>query len=130
MREAGSRAGPLTLAAGLAPFFLAIFGTGTNLFIVVPLLPAIRHDFPVAGAADLGQFLVSAYALPYALLAPALGPLSDRVGRVPIMVGGMALLGLAAIISAWAPTLAVLAAARAGAGIAAPPFSPSSYPPI
>ncbi len=127
MREAGSRAGPLTLAAGLAPLFLGIFAIGTNLFIVVPLLPAIRHDFPVAGAADLGQFLVSAYALPYALLAPVLGPLSDRVGRVLIMVGGMTLLGLAAIISAWAPTLAVLAAARAVAGIGAALFTPAAY---
>jgi predicted MFS family arabinose efflux permease len=127
MREAGSRGGPLTLAAGLAPLVLGIFAIGTNLFIVVPLLPAIRHDFPVAGAADLGQLLVSAYALPYALLAPALGPLSDRVGRVPIMVGGMALLGLAAIISAWAPTLAVLAAARGVAGIGAALFTPAAY---
>src|SRR5260370_39693331 len=124
MREAGSRAGPLTLAAGLAPLFLGIFAIGTNLFIVVPLLPAIRHDFPVAGAADLGQFLVSAYAL---LLAPALGPLSDRVGRVPIMVGGMALLGLAATISARAPTLAGLAAARGVAGIGAALFTPAAH---
>ncbi len=115
------------LAAGLAPLFLGIFAIGTNLFIVVPLLPAIRHDFPVAGAADLGQFLVSAYALPYALLAPLLGPLSDRVGRVPIMVGGMTLLGLAAIISAWAPTLLVLAAARGVAGIGAALFTPAAY---
>jgi predicted MFS family arabinose efflux permease len=127
MLEARARPAPLTLATELAPLFLGIFAIGTNLFIVVPLLPAIRHDFHVAAAGDLGQFLVSAYALPYALLAPALGPLSDRVGRRPVMVAGLTCLGLAAILSAWAPTLTVLAAARGAAGIGAALFTPAAY---
>ncbi len=117
----------LSLAAELAPLSLGIFAIGTNLFIVVPLLPAIRRDFPVVATGDLGQLLVSAYALPYALLAPALGPLSDRVGRVRVMAAGLTLLGLAAAISAWAPSVVVLAAARAMAGIGAALFTPAAY---
>jgi len=118
----------LSLAAELAPLALGIFAIGTNLFIVVPLLPAIRRDFPAVAAGDLGQLLVSAYALPYALLAPALGPLSDRLGRVRVMVVGLTLLGLAAAISASAaPSLAVLAAARGIAGIGAALFTPAAY---
>lgn len=118
----------MSLAAELAPLALGIFAIGTNLFIVVPLLPAIRRDFPAVAAGDLGQLLVSAYALPYALLAPALGPLSDRLGRVRVMVVGLTLLGLAAAISASAaPSLAVLAAARGIAGIGAALFTPAAY---
>ena len=121
------RSRALSLAAELAPLSLGTFAIGTNLFIVVPLLPAIRRDFPVAAAGDLGQLLVSAYALPYALLAPALGPLSDRVGRGRVMAAGLTLLGLAAAISAWAPSLVVLAAARSVAGIGAALFTPAAY---
>ena len=125
--ESPFRPRALSLAAELAPVSLGIFAIGTNLFIVVPLLPAIRGDFPVVATGDLGQLLVSAYALPYALLAPALGPLSDRVGRVPVMAAGLTLLGLAAAIFAWAPTVVVLAAARGMAGIGAALFTPAAY---
>lgn len=125
--ESPFRPRALSLAAELAPLSLGIFAIGTNLFIVVPLLPAIRRDFPAVATGDLGQFLVSAYALPYALLAPALGPLSDRLGRVRVMAAGLTLLGLAAAISAWAPSLAVLAAARGMAGIGAALFTPAAY---
>lgn len=52
----------------LAPLFLGTFAIGTDLFIVVPLLPAIRRDFPSASVSDLGQFLVGAYAPTHALL--------------------------------------------------------------
>lgn len=111
----------------LAPLFLGIFAIGTNLFIVVPLLPAIRHDFPGAGLSDLGLVLVGAYALTYALLAPALGPISDRVGRMPVIAAGMAVVAIASIAAALSPSLALLAAARAAAGIGAALFTPAAY---
>jgi predicted MFS family arabinose efflux permease len=125
--ESPFRPRALSLAAELAPLSLGIFAIGTNLFIVVPLLPVIRLDFPVVATGDLGQLLVSAYALPYALLAPVLGPLSDRMGRVRVMAAGLILLGLAAGISAWAPSVVVLAAARGMAGIGAALFTPAAY---
>jgi predicted MFS family arabinose efflux permease len=111
----------------LAPLFLGIFAIGTNLFIVVPLLPAVQRDFPGASVSDLGQFLVGSYALTYALLAPALGPISDRVGRVPVIRAGMAMLAIATIASALSPSLTVLAAARAAAGIGAALLTPATY---
>ncbi len=111
----------------LARLFLGIFAIGTNLFIVVPLLPAIRQDFPHENISDIGQFLVSAYALPYALLAPALGPASDRLGRRPIIAAGLALLGLSAVAAAFAPTLFMLGLARAAGGIGASLFTPATY---
>jgi predicted MFS family arabinose efflux permease len=111
----------------LASPFLGIFAIGTNLFVVVPLLPAIRQEFPVASVSDLGQLLVSAYALPYALLAAVLGPASDRVGRVPAMAVGLAALGLSALLAALAPSPLALALARATAGTGAALFTPAAY---
>src|SRR5215472_10935696 len=111
----------------LAPLFLGIFAIGTNLFIVVPLLPAIRQDFPGTSVSNLGQFLVGSYALTYALLAPALGPISDRVGRVPVIWAGMVVLVIATTASALSPSPTLLAAARAAAGIGAALFTPAAY---
>ena len=111
----------------LAPLFLGIFAIGTNIFIVVPLLPSIRKDFPGESISELGQFLVGAYALTYAILAPALGPISDRIGRLPLIRAGMALLTIATVASAVAPGVAFLAGARAAAGIGAALFTPAAY---
>jgi DHA1 family inner membrane transport protein len=111
----------------LAPLFLGVFAIGTNLFIVVPLLPAIRQDFSSASVSDLGQYLVGAYALTYALLAPALGPISDRVGRMPVMAAGMTVVAIATMAAALSPGPALLAAARAAAGIGAALFTPAAY---
>ena len=111
----------------LAPLFLGIFAIGTNLFIVVPLLPAIRQDFPGTSISNLGQFLVVTYALTYALLALALGPISDRVGRVPVIRAGIGVLTIATTASALSPSPTLLAAARAAAGIGAALFTPAAY---
>ena len=115
------------LPVELAPLFLGIFAIGTNLFIVVPLLPAIRRDFPTASVSDLGGVLVGAYALSYALLAPALGPISDRVGRVPVMRAGIAVLVIGTTASALSPSPTLLASARAAAGMGAALFTPAAY---
>jgi MFS transporter, DHA1 family, inner membrane transport protein len=111
----------------LAPLFLGIFAIGTNVFIVVPLLPAIRHDYPGVSVSELGQFLVGAYSLTYALLAPVLGPISDRAGRVSVIRAGMAVLAIATLASALAPSPALLAGARAAAGVGAALFTPAAY---
>ncbi len=111
----------------LAPLFLGIFAIGTNVFVVVPLLPAIRQDFPGESVGELGQFLVGTYSLSYALLALFLGPVSDRVGRLPVIRAGMAVLAIATIASALAPSPPLLAGARAAAGVGAALFTPAAY---
>jgi predicted MFS family arabinose efflux permease len=111
----------------LVPLFLGIFAIGTNIFIVVPLLPSILVDFPGESVSQLGQFLVGTYSLTYALLAPALGPISDRIGRATVIRAGMAVLTVATIASALAPSPGLLAVARAAAGVGAALFTPAGY---
>ncbi len=111
----------------LAALSVGIFAIGTNLFVVVPLLPAIRQEFPVASVSEMGLLLVSAYGLPYALLAPALGPVSDRVGRTSVMAAGLAGLTLSALVAAFSPGPPLLALARAMGGVGAAVFTPAAY---
>jgi MFS family permease len=99
---------------GLRLLQLAAFFSSFDRFAVAPMLVTI--------AASLGASLAgvaataSLYYLLYGVMQPVWGMLSDRLGRVSVM--RLTLFGavFAGVISALAPNLAVLAAARALAG--------------
>ncbi|WP_436528077.1 MFS transporter [Actinoplanes sp. HUAS TT8] len=77
------------------------------------------------GASDL-IWIVDAYVLAFAgLLIPA-GALGDRIGRKGVLIAGLALFGLANLISAHAPNVAVLQAGRALGGVAAALAQPAT----
>jgi DHA1 family bicyclomycin/chloramphenicol resistance-like MFS transporter len=67
------------------------------------------------------QLTFSGFVLTYGALQLVYGPLSDRHGRRPLMLGGLALAGIASVAGAFAPTIELLVAARVvqGAGCAA-----------
>jgi MFS family permease len=77
-----------------------------NLYL--PALPLVQQDF-AAGVSEV-QFTVSLSLLGLGLLL--LGPLSDRFGRRPCLLGGLGVFALGSAIAALAPNLAVMAAAR------------------
>ncbi len=99
---------------GLLLLQFAAFFSSFDRFVVAPMLVTI--------AAALGASLASVaataslYYLLYGLMQPVWGILSDRLGRVRVM--RLTLFGatLAGVLSAFAPNLAVLIAARALAG--------------
>ncbi len=81
----------LTLACVLITIFLDMLGYG----IILPVLPELIGQLSggsVAQAAVIGGYLVFAYSLMQFLFGPALGNLSDRFGRRPIIL--IALAGL------------------------------------
>src|SRR5215203_6397909 len=100
--------GPLRLLRAAA--FLSNF----DRFTVAPMLVTIAADLRVSLAQV--AIVASLYYLLYGLMQPVWGMLSDRLGRVQVMQ--LTLFGavFAGVISALAPNLAVLAAARALAG--------------
>ncbi len=101
------------------------FALALNLNVLAPLLPDIARAFD-ASPETLG-LLSAMYAVPQALGAPLLGPLSDRWGRRRMMLlalGGFTLAGFAAAL---APTLAWLAVARVLAGLASSIYVPAAY---
>lgn len=103
------------------PFLFALslccFAAALIIRIVDPLVPEIARDF----AAQPGTIalLASAFAFPYALGQPVLGPLGDAIGKARIIQGCLIILACALALSAIAPTPETLFAARIAAGLAA-----------
>jgi MFS transporter, DHA1 family, multidrug resistance protein len=93
-------------------WLLALFAfSGTlGMHIFVPALPSAALDLG-AGTAAM-QMTVSLYIFGLALGQLVYGPLSDRFGRRPILLAGLALYTAAGLAAALAPSANVLIGAR------------------
>lgn len=93
----------ILLAAAVAMGPLA-----TDMYL--PALPAIGQQLD----ADTGQvqLTLSLYMIGFALAQLVCGPLSDRFGRKPVMIGGLALFALASVGCALATDITTLQACR------------------
>ena len=111
-REPRLRHMPLLLALSICCFSAAAI-----IRCVDPLVPDIARGF--ATSPNHIALLASAFAVPYALGQPLLGPLGDAVGKSRIIKGCLAILTVAMMLSALAPTPDTLFAARIMAGLAA-----------
>ena len=83
---------------------------------MLPALPAIGHALGVASENER-QWVVTAYLLGFGVSQLAYGPLSDRYGRRPLLLAGLALFVVFSIAAAFASSFAMLLAARAMQGI-------------
>lgn len=125
----GQRKGKLTLRTGLRhgkrfrlgpapdkasrPFWLLAILTGSGtlgVHIFAPALPLVAREFDASTAGT--QLTVSLYIIALAVGQVVYGPISDRLGRRPVLIGGLALYIVAGALSAVAPSLAWLLAAR------------------
>ncbi|MFO0513308.1 MAG: MFS transporter [Gammaproteobacteria bacterium] len=79
--------------------------------MLMPALPAIRAEFGATTAAT--QAVISVFLIVFAVGIPFAGPLSDRHGRRPLLLGGVAIFLAGSLLGALAPTLEVLVLARA-----------------
>lgn len=88
---------------------VAVGPLSTDLYL--PSLPSIARalDASVAQA----QLTLSAYMTAFAFVQLAYGPLSDRFGRKPVAIGGMAVYAAASLACAFAPSIEALIWARA-----------------
>ena len=91
----------LVAIAGLSALTMNIF---------LPSLPAMAKDLSVDY--DRVQILVSGYIAMTALVQLIIGPLSDRYGRRPVMLGALAILLLASLVCMTAHSIELLTAAR------------------
>jgi DHA1 family bicyclomycin/chloramphenicol resistance-like MFS transporter len=102
----------------LIVFAAAIFSVlalATDLYL--PALPALRRDLGVTDA--LAQLTLSAFVVGFGLAQLVYGPLSDRYGRRPVLLGGLALFMVGSIAAMLAPTIELLVAARILQGVGA-----------
>ncbi|MDT0215472.1 multidrug effflux MFS transporter [Rothia sp. ARF10] len=82
-----------------------------------PAFAQMRGEFGVG--IDEMQLVVSAYMLAFAVMTPFHGPLSDAVGRKPVVVGALAAYTLSSIGCALSPNLSVLLFFRVLQGLSA-----------
>jgi DHA1 family bicyclomycin/chloramphenicol resistance-like MFS transporter len=95
---------------------LAMFGPFA-IDTMFPAFPAIESDFAVSAVAM--QQTISVYLVAYALMSLFHGPLSDALGRKPVILCGVVLFALASVGCALSQNLSQLLAFRALQGVSA-----------
>jgi len=109
----------------LALLCIASFAVVFNNLIITPILPDISDDLAVR--VSVAGLLVTAYAAVGGVASIFSGPFIDRIGRKPVVVGGMTILTVATIASAFAPNYALLMVARSVAGLGVACLTPAVF---
>jgi MFS transporter, AAHS family, 4-hydroxybenzoate transporter len=78
-------------------------------------VPSLTHAWNLPGPAFTTAFLWSSIGIMVGALSA--GPIGDRVGRKPLLLFSVAIFGLASLLSAFAPSLAVLRVLRFFTGL-------------
>jgi predicted MFS family arabinose efflux permease len=108
----------LTIAA------LGNFASSLLMRAMDPMIPQVAAD--LATTAETAALLATAFALPYAVLQPVLGPLADMIGKMRLLTICLAVLVINALAGAAAPNFQVLMASRVATGIAAGGIFPTT----
>src|SRR3954452_9654871 len=103
----------------------AVFMSSLDLFIVNIAFPDIERDF---GGTSLGSlsWILNAYAIVFAALLVPAGRTADRLGRKRAFIAGVAIFTFASALSAAAPTVELLVAARVLQAVGAAAVFPTS----
>ncbi len=102
-----------TIATSRVVLLLLVVMTGIapiSLYMLVPALPILATTF--GSDISIAQMTVSLYMVGIALSQIIMGPLSDRFGRRPVLLGGLALMVAASVACIFAENLPQLIAAR------------------
>jgi MFS transporter, DHA1 family, multidrug resistance protein len=84
--------------------------------MMLPALPNIRSAFHLADA-NRPQMVLSTFIIGFGVGQFVMGPLSDRFGRRPVLLGGMTVYGIASLLAIAAPSFETLLLARALQGL-------------
>ena len=103
---------PLALVA----LALGAFGIGTTEFVAIGLLPDVARDFHVP--VTTAGWMVTGYALGVLFGAPLMSVLGTRIARKPMLMVLMGVFIAGNLLTALAPTFAVLVAGRILASLA------------
>jgi DHA1 family bicyclomycin/chloramphenicol resistance-like MFS transporter len=96
----------LSLLLGLQP-------VATDLYL--PALPQMQRELGVSQAD--AQWTLSGVVLAFGMAQLVWGPVSDRVGRRPVLLWGLSLFVLASVCTVFAPSLSVMMLGRVGQGL-------------
>ena len=113
--------GRVSLAVG----WITLFLIGIDLFVVSPLLPFISDAYQVSSA--MTGWMVTVFAITYAIFAPFFGWLSDKNGRRAYIIFGLVLFVISNILTALAPSFFLLIVSRILVGLSVAAISPLIY---
>ena len=108
----------------LVSLLLASFAINLDTTIVNVALPTLVRELHATNTQL--QWVVDAYNLVFAALLLSSGSLSDRLGRKGMLLGGLAVFGLASLAGAFTTTPTALIAARAVMGLGAAMIFPAT----
>lgn len=114
-RSHAQRAVPLLVVTAVAVL--------AQLYVSIPLRAPVGHELGMSGVTEA---LSSGYAICYALGFLIYGPLSDHVGRRPVLLTGLGVLAVTTAGVGMTNSIALLAAMRALQGAAAATFAPTA----
>ncbi|WP_024506972.1 MFS transporter [Bradyrhizobium sp. ARR65] len=103
------------LPAAINIIALTSFAASLSARALDPVLPHVADEFSIS-IATAASF-ASAFALTYALVQPVLGAAADLFGKARLMIGCLALLGVASILGALSNSFLLFFATRILAGI-------------
>jgi DHA1 family bicyclomycin/chloramphenicol resistance-like MFS transporter len=84
--------------------------------MMLPALPNIASAFHI-GVANRPQMVLSTFLIGFGVGQFVMGPLSDRFGRRPVLLGGMTVYCVASVLAIAAPSFETLLLARALQGL-------------
>lgn len=115
-----SLSAPSTYAPGRVGLLLyaSVVAAFINMYLTQAILPALARDFGVSPST--ASLTVSVLIFGIAVSSLLIGPLSDRVGRKPLLAGCALLLTVPSLLCAAAPSLPLLVLGRALQGVLIP----------
>lgn len=104
---------------------LAVYFVGATEFMLTAMLTPLAEAFNTSTAA--ASWLVSGYALSYAVAAPVFGILSDRLDRRRLLLVSLVLFALDGIALTLAPTFEIAVVLRILGGLASAALIPTAF---
>lgn len=112
---------PVRKAPGFTEFVAMVASlmamTALAIDAMLPALPAIGEALNVTEDNDR-QLVIGALLIGFGLAQIVHGPLSDRFGRRPLLIGGLGLYAVSSIVAAYSQSFELLLAARFTQGVA------------
>ncbi|MGB9373723.1 MAG: multidrug effflux MFS transporter [Jiangellales bacterium] len=87
--------------------------------MMLPAFPQMRDDFGLPADSNTVALVVTAFFVGLGLGQPVWGPLSDAIGRKPVLWIGLSVYGASALAAAFSPNLTVLLVLRVLGGFGA-----------
>ncbi|WP_445489776.1 MFS transporter [Niallia sp. 03133] len=106
-------------------FFFVMFVIGTDTFLISPLLPTLSALYHVP--TDISGWMVSSYALGYAIFAFISGPISDNLNRKKVMIYGMICFMISTFLCGLAINFWLMCTMRFIAGVSAAFVTPQVW---